>query len=209
MKVGNIKLNRQNQCGFTLLEILIALMIFAVLAVITSIGLCTVIRTHEHLQLSNQRLEAVMTAITVIRRDVTQTIVRPVAAISGAQLPAFSVSSRSQFELTRAGYANPMATEDRSSLQRVAYSFHNGKLFRSHWLVLDRAPHTKAMTSVLLNQVQAMTLQFVNTHGQVVDVWSTTSGSNYGLPRALLLHITLKKLGKLSLVLPMRGRGNV
>ncbi len=205
----NNKINN-SASGFTLLEILIALAIFAVISVITAIGLRSVINTHRHVEKVDQRLRELVTATTIMRRDFSQMINRPVLDTSGVALPALLISSKTEIQFTHAGFTNPMGMLRRSSLQRVAYSFSGHKIYRTTWRVLDRAPDTKSYSKVLLDHVKNMHLSYVNNQGQIVEVWSNNDGhDNKGMPKAIIIKITLQKMGRISLVIPIRGRGNV
>lgn len=199
----------KRQRGFTLLEILIALAIFSIVALISVIGLRTLIQTHQRLTVAHDRLREVMSAVTVIRRDVTQMVSRPVKDTSGGILPDLWIRNREQLEFTRAGYTNPFQQEARSSLQRVGYLLKQGSLYRLTWPVLDRAPHTPVARRVILTGVQKMTLNYVNQVGELLEVWSTDAAENDGLPRAMTLLLQLHDLGPLYLVLPIRGHVDV
>lgn len=192
-----------NSKGFTLIEILIALMIFAIIAVVSAVGLHTITQTHEHLQSSNARLRQVLTAVTLIQQDITQIVQRNVADISGSQLPALLIPNRTSFEFTRMGYSNPQMMENRSTLQRVGYEWDNNKLYRLTWPVLDRAPHTTFQKRIILTQVQQFSLSYVDDHGQLTEVWA----DNYHLPSAIIIKMDLKNMGQLQLILPITGRG--
>lgn len=194
--------------AFTLLEILIALAIFAVVAVTAAVGLRTVINTREHIKGANDRLKQIITAVTIMRRDITQMVARPVKDTSGEMLPALSIPSLDQFEFTRAGYTNPLQISARSTLQRVGYTFKKNAIYRVTWPVLDRAPHTESVTKKLLSGVKRLNINFVNQEGQRVEVWSTTYAKEASLPRAMILSIDLQDLGPLNLVFPIRGQNS-
>lgn len=193
--------------GFTLLEILIALAIFAIVAVSSALVLRSVLETSHHLKVSDQRLTEVMTAVTIMRRDITQMLVRPVKDTSGGLLPALLTPNRTQFEFTRAGYTNPLQMSARSTLQRVAYSLKQQTLYRTTWPVLDRAPHTKPSNRVLLKRVRSIGLRFVNAKGEWVEAWENTASNAATLPKALIVTLELKDLGKVKLVFAIRAQG--
>lgn len=193
----------RNSAGFTLIEILIALAIFAVLAVVSAVGLHSLIKTHEKLQSHDAELRELFTAVTLIRRDVSQLVQREVADTSGSRLPALLVPNRFSFEFTRLGYVNPEATLKRSTLQRVAYVFDKSSLYRLTWPVIDRAPKTSADKRIILTNISYFRLNFVDDKGLQTEAWA----DNYHLPRAIILNITFEKLGEMQLILPIVGRG--
>ncbi len=202
-----IKESRLNIAGFTLIEILVALLIFAILSVITVVGLRSMIRSHHHLDKVDQQLQQVMSAMTVLRRDITQTITRPITSSTGTGLiPAFQSTSTTAFEFTRAGYTNPFMIAPRSTMQRVGYEFKNHKLIRITWPVLDRAPDTQPTQRVLLNHVDNMTINFVDDKGQQQESWSTQTNVQ-AIPRAVILMMHIKGMGELKGIFPIDGRG--
>lgn len=186
--------------GFTLVEILIALAIFAVVAVITSIGLHSVLKTRLHLHAVNSRLREIMLAETIMRRDFMQIANRKIQDIHGEQQPAFLSTSRSALEFTRAGFSS-----SRSGLQRVAYQWQQDTLYRLSWPVLDRVPQTTPRKKALLTGVKSWELQYVWNHN-ILQSWSDEQGLKNRIPQAVIVQMTLPKSGTLEWVFLVRGR---
>jgi general secretion pathway protein J len=197
---------KNNYAGFTLIEILIALSIFAVIAVLATLSLRTLLHTYEKIQKVDERLREVMTAITIMQRDISQMVDRPVADTSGSELAALQIPDRTQFEFTRTGLSNPFHTMTRSQLQRVAYSYSDHALYRIAWEVLDRAPHSQAQKKMLLSGVNSFTLFYVNAEGQLTAVWSTTT-AHTEFPRAIIVSFNLAGLGDITQIFPIARSG--
>jgi general secretion pathway protein J len=193
--------------GFTLLEILIALAIFAVIAVIVVVGLRTVINTNQRVNEVDDRLRQILMATTIMRRDISQMIDRPITDSSGSKVGSLYIPNTSTFQFTRAGYTNPMGMLNRSSLQRVEYTLKNHKIIRTVWSTLDRTSDTKKQAVVLLTGVKSLYLSYVDPTGKVIDSWSTKIKQNEIFPRAISMEIKLKKMGQLTLIIPIIGRG--
>jgi general secretion pathway protein J len=130
--------------GFTLVEILIAMAIFAVISVITYTTLTSAINISNHTSEVAQRLADIQRVLMLMERDLVQMAPRPVLDEYGEEQPAFLISDLSTegFEFTRSGYQNP-ARLNRSLLKRVAYEIRNDALYRKTWQVLDRATQTE------------------------------------------------------------------
>ena len=192
--IGSQRGNR----GFTLLELLVALAVFAIMSVLAYGGLEAVLDASQKTEASASRLAAVQRAFTVIGRDVEQAIGRRIRdELGGPQEPlrAGATLDRGLFELSRAGWSNP-AGHRRSTLQRVAYRHEDETLFRSQWLVLDRAQDSSAQERVLLEGVRAVQVRILDTASQWQTEWPPLTGAG-AVPRALEIVIELDDWGEL------------
>jgi general secretion pathway protein J len=159
--------------GFTLVELLVAVAVFAVFAVLAYGGLSTVIRQREISDRAMARLVEVQRAIRTMSTDLAQINPRPVRDIIGdAQLPALVAGTRAPFpvELTRGGWSNAIGSP-RSTLQRVAYLIEEDKLVRLQWTVLDRTQASQPLRWELLDNVEAMTIRFLDPTRQWHTEW--------------------------------------
>lgn len=159
--------------GFTLVELLVAVAVFAVFAVLAYGGLSTVIRQREISDRAMARLAEVQRAIRTMSTDLAQINPRPVRDIIGdAQLPALVAGTRAPFpvELTRGGWSNAIGSP-RSTLQRVAYLIEEDKLVRLQWTVLDRTQASQPLRWELLDNVEAMTIRFLDPTRQWHTEW--------------------------------------
>jgi len=125
--------------GFTLLELLIAIAVFAVMSVMAYGGLSNVIDNSKSSRLALSRLQEVQHALFNIERDISQIATRSIRDEFGdvkSYLTAGNDIDR-LIEFTRGGRRNP-ARILRSNLLRVAYRLDNGNLSRLYWPQLDR-----------------------------------------------------------------------
>lgn len=198
-------MQRNNTRGFTLIELLVALTIFAVIAVMSYVGMRALLTMQQQWSIKADRFQTIMQTVAVIRNDVSQMILRPVLDTSGGQLPAVVLRGVDDIEFTRTGYTNPLSLEPRSQMQRVRYQFTDQQVVRWTWPVLDRAPTTRPSKRVLLTEVTGLQLRYVNQAGQLLTTWSNETAENEGLPRAVIMILTLKTEGALRLVLPVWG----
>ena len=181
--------------GFTLLELLVALTIFAVMAVMAYSGLNTVllarIQTDEHAT----QLAHLQMAFTWLKRDIEQYIGRSIRDQYGDRQAALK-GTVSQLELTRAGWRNP-AQQNRSSLQRVIYFIEDETLLRSYWRVLDRAQNTLPIKMDLLNNINGMTLRYLDDNFQWHDQWTATQPSTLKAVEVTLIIINWGRITRL------------
>src|SRR5690606_21267815 len=127
--------------GFTLLEMLVAVAIFAVVAALSYGGLIAIMQQYETTRDVQSRLQDIRRAVTLLERDLFQVRDRGIReAFQGDLLPPLrgGVSDAFQVEFTRGGWRNPAALP-RATLQRVAWRIEDDTLYRLHWVVLDQS----------------------------------------------------------------------
>lgn len=186
--------------GFTLLELLVALAVFAVLSVMAYSGLRSVLDAKQTTDAHAARLTELQSALMMIGRDVSQAVPREIRDEYGDTQPALVGAStgESVLELTRAGWDNP-AGEPRSTLQRVAYGVEDDALMRASWRVLDRAPDSEPYRFALLQDVASVTVRFMDKDRQWQEQWPPdTRGETQPaapLPLAVEVEIELNDWG--------------
>jgi general secretion pathway protein J len=154
--------------GFTLIEVLIALAITAVVATLAYSSLSTVITAMESSRANAQRTYQINRAMSVLSRDIRQFVQRPVRDEFGEVEPALAGGPAARFMLsfTRAGWHNTN-NQLRSHLQRVNYVWEEDGLWRESYPVLDRAGDTEASRVLLLDEVEQMELRFLGSLGDL------------------------------------------
>lgn len=167
---------RQQQ-GLTLIEVLIALSIFALLGVASYRMLNGVMAAQQTIEQHSQQLAQFQKAMTVIDRDMQFLIDRPVR-IESKSLASIVLNKDYPVELTRIGWRNPLMLA-RSQLQRVAYDIglhplrdQQGSVFygsnspylrRIYWSVLDRTDITEPThTQALLAGVESLEVYVIS-----------------------------------------------
>lgn len=143
---------RANQRGFTLIELMIAIGIFAVVGVLSSQMLNNIIRQQEIIEERGVRLSDMQRGMNILQRDIAQLTNRPIRDEFGDPRPAIIIDDELPLEFTRQGWRNPLG-QVRSELQRIAYELREDKLYRYYWTVLDRAPDSEPLEQVLMEGV--------------------------------------------------------
>src|SRR3990167_9173502 len=202
------------QRGFTLIEILVALMIFAIMGVMAAMSLHTIIRAHEKLKKADHRLLQLQITMTLLRRDISQVINRKIRDADGKQEPAFMASGGGDITFTRAGLENPFNMSRQSNMQRVGYALRGNNLVRVTWNVLDQPPKAQPESQIMLSDVQSLEWQFIADNGAKSSSWPPAIGTNMkketqsNLPKVVLFVMHVKNEGVIQGVFPIPARGN-
>lgn len=163
--------NNLKKNGFTLIEIIIAMAIFAVIMVIVMSGLNMVMRAQEQVSIRAKRLGELQMAMAVLIGDLSQIVPRPIRDNNGELIKAVLVDMTNpvRLELTSGGMINPNDQYQRSSLQRVGYGLEQNTLVRYGWPVLDRVNNTSMGKRRLLEGVTQFKVEYVNGRGEFIN----------------------------------------
>jgi general secretion pathway protein J len=167
------------QTGFTLLELMVALSIFAVISVLSYGGLNSVLRQRTVTTAEAERLGELQKIYLLMQRDLEQVVPRPVRGEYGDSLPP--LSGNAAFQFTRGGWSNPLGNP-RSSLQRIGYAWTDSKLVRYAWGVLDRAQDTQPLEQELSDQFTGMDVRFMTDKNNWLTQWPDPSQLVVGGP---------------------------
>lgn len=162
--------NRQHAHGFTLLEIMIALAVFAILATITSTALYNAFNIQARITTQASHINALQLAITFIKRDTEQMLAR---AIHGNEMHVFPpfIGQSHHLEFTRSGFVNPDATQPRSALTRVAFLCKKSQLIRRSWAMLDIPERKLYQDHVLLDNLDQCSFAYLAHNRQILSTW--------------------------------------
>ena len=119
--------------GFTLVELLVAMFITAVVFALGYGAINQAVSNRAVIEQNQDRLIAVQGAIRTMVQDFTQLVPRPVRDPLGqGYLPAIFADARTNalVTLTRGGWANPAGIQ-RAALQRVRYVYADKQLSAS------------------------------------------------------------------------------
>lgn len=170
--------------GLTLLEMLVAIAIFALIAVMAYGALNQVLRIRDRVTAERRFWSGLAMCFAHLQDDLSQVRPRPVIDDDGQILQPFiirpedmQVLNAPQLEFTRGGV---LVTGNAacSDLERVGYQLENHVLWRLSWPVLDRAPNTVPVKSAVLRNVTEFRVRAF-TSGQLwSDLWPQLSGSS-------------------------------
>ena len=188
--------------GFSLIELLVAVTVFSIMAALAYGGLNSIARTRGELARQEDAFRDLMRAVTTLDRDLRQAVARPVTGSVGQTLQAFTGTTVG-LEFTRLGFANPQA-EARPNLERVLYELDAGALKRGNYPVLDRAPNTAPQITALRAGVSDFRLRYLDSSNRWFDVWPPPQTKDLlKLPRAVEWHLQTRDYGEIVRVIEL------
>jgi general secretion pathway protein J len=185
---------RQDDRGFTLVELLVSLFIFAMLAAAGVSLLTFSVRAQAAAEARLGDLAALRRAGALLASDLAQAAPRVSRDESGASRPAFEGGTGAQagpaLAFVRRGWEN-VDDSPRPSLQKVEYRLAGDRLERLSWPLVDGArPSTE---TILLDGVRRIRLRYRTRRGEWRDRWDPSSLVE--LPRAVELVIDVRGNG--------------
>ncbi|MER2492403.1 type II secretion system minor pseudopilin GspJ [Catenovulum sediminis] len=195
-----INLVKRNS-GFTLIEMLLAVTIFALLGVAGFSILSNTVKSNDISLAHGEKVAGLQRAMIVIERDLMQLAQRTVR-VQGEQKPQpfylshgeFILDSESQvLAFRRVGWTNPLNILPRSEVQSVAYRIVDENLERLQFTFPDPVQGTEPKVRVLLEGVEQIEFEFYNTSEKKwLDKWT-----EQGLPDGISILLKTKEYGEI------------
>jgi general secretion pathway protein J len=182
MKVMCAQASRRPPNGFTLVEVMVALMIFGMIAS-AGVGLLAFsVRAQGATTARLDDVGALVRQSSLLAADLAQAVNRPARDERGTLLPAF-VGDSASITFVRGGWSN-IDDQQRSTLQKVSYRLTGDTFDRVAWPMVDGAASFPA--SPALAGVKGVRMRY-RIAGAWSDSWNGTQGAP--LPQALELVI--------------------
>ncbi|HET8941834.1 MAG TPA: type II secretion system minor pseudopilin GspJ [Rudaea sp.] len=184
--------------GFSLIELLVAMAVFAIMAALAYGGLNSIARTRTELGAKEDAFRDLMRVVGSLDGDLRETVARPVRGNAGQIVPAF-IGTSDHVEFTRLGFANPQA-EPRSNLQRVFYELDAGRLKRGRYAVLDRAPDSAPQIVDSHVKADELRLRYLDpVTNRWLDAWPAPLATDAtALPRAVQWQLRTRDYGEIT-----------
>ena len=195
--------------GFTLLELLVAMFIAAIIFAMGYGSINQAVKNRVQLQEQQAKLSELQTAVRTMEQDFVQLAPRPIRQPVGSDFyPALMSSTTTQpvVALTRAGWSNPSGLQ-RPALQRVAYYFENGTLRRDYWTVLDPTQSSQPVKRDLLTHLKSVSLRFYSQGLTWGTQWPLSPRADDSPSRPIAVEVTLETedWGKVVRVIELPG----
>ena len=179
--------------GFTLLELIVVLLVFAVLSIMAYGGLRSVLDARTRVEASLERTAQYQRAFRKLRDDLQQVRARPIRDGFGDVQPALIALDGEGLIFTRGGWRNPLLAP-RATFERVRYRLTDRTLYRDSWRVLDQAQDSGLVELPLLERVDAIRWRFLDSAQEWQDSWPREAN---GLPVMVELELEAADWGLL------------
>jgi general secretion pathway protein J len=151
--------------GFTLIEVVVAIFIAAVMFAIGYRALSQAMIDREALNTTQTRVNEIQRGMRIIAQDFAQIAARPARDTqgNGELQAAIGANSRDNTLVTfsRNGWSNPAGLQ-RPAEERVRYRFLDGSLIREHWLSVDPALNAEPRQRVVVTHVKSVEVRFLD-----------------------------------------------
>lgn len=181
---------QQNKKGFTLVELLVAIAIFAVLSALGWKIFDYLIKVKDRNAIHEENLGQLQSAYQQLQRDTLQIV--PVSARSGEEIePALHLDNQ-KLSFSKAGVTDPL-NQGLSPFERVEYVYNeqDKKIYRLKYSNLNRIRSDQPLSSVLLSDVDQYQIRILNPNES--DRWPDGELKSDGqLPRGILIKVTIR-----------------
>ena len=190
--------------GFTLIEVLIAITIFAIMAAVAYRGLSAILDAKQRLDVENTKWRNIAILFTRLERDLGVAAPRPVRDATRTVADAMMGEAvivgdyGTQLAFTRMG--SPDETGVLGAPQRVGYRLKDGNVEVLLWPALDQAPRTLPEPNIIATDIAEMTFRYLDRGQQWQQRWPPPGNYPTGsplLPAAVEVTVTLKTGEKL------------
>ncbi|MFT5788589.1 MAG: general secretion pathway protein J [Shewanella sp.] len=183
--------------GFTLLEMLIAISIFAMLGLAANTVLHTVLQNDTVTREFAGKLKAMQQGFGIVERDLNQMVARTPRLLDGGRgTTVFQTgdnmldSESESLVFFRLGWLNPDGMLPRGSLQSVAYVVIEGQLQRWYYPYPEPEIGAEPIKTVVMEKVISVEYAFFSE-----DKWERKTDATK-LPKAIAMEIEFEDIGK-------------
>lgn len=191
-------IKKNSRAGFTLLEMLVAISIFAMIGLASNAVLQTVMRNDEVTKDFSNKLKAMQQGFGALERDLSQMVARTPRLLEGGrgstvfQTGSDILDSESEaLVFFRLGWLNPDGILPRGSIQSVAYVVKDNNLERWYFPYPDPELGSEPIKTIVMRDVISVEYSFF-----MGDKWERKVDAT-NLPKAIAMEVELEGVGKI------------
>ncbi len=190
--------------GFSLIELLVAVAVFALASALAWAGLSAVTETRQRLALEQQQFASVQRSVDFLARDLATAVDRPVRAGRTGSRESL-VGDRRRIAFTRMSVASELQTSA-SALERVVWFLDNKALVRGRYAVLDRPDDLSLSQRRMDEGVRDFIVRYLDHSGGWHEHWPPADQEktdSADLPRAVEFRIQFESMGEIRRVIEL------
>lgn len=173
-----------NNRGFTLIEVLLAVVIFAMVGLASAAVLNSVMQNNAASKAHVQRMQQLQMAMLLLERDFWQIVPRQVRingedplkqTLAGAK--NFIESDDDGITFVQGGWTNPGMVLPRSEVQLVGYRLREQQLQRLYYIYPDAVTGTEPAVQVLLEGIEELKISYLSPDSDAGDASQNNAAS--------------------------------
>lgn len=190
--------------GFTLVELLIAIVLFSILSVGSYQVLDSVISSHRKLSSHNEKFEGLRRSINMLVRDLQQVQSRTAVNSYGTEEAALILESSDQSRLvfSSGGWANPLVAA-RGTVSRIEFFVEDDVLIKRRWLVLDALDQETYFDIQLIKNISGFEIRALDSDDRWISYWPKQGMPITELPRVLEVELKIPGMGTVKRLLEL------
>lgn len=177
--------------AFTLVELLIAVFIFAIISLAISISFKNVLASQSVLKLHHHRLHALQSTWSQLENDIEQAVKRHVRD-EKAKYHAPIEGDEHQMSITI------LNTKAKAHLSRVHYEVKHHTLYKVYYQELKDEQLANHSHIKLLQDVAEFRVAYLDNHGLFHKQWPPVNAGYEVMPKAIRLYVRVPQLGEMT-----------
>lgn len=195
----------KKSAGFTLIEVMIAIVIMAMIAVMTSQSFTAAITSSEATQEAIDRMAKVDRVWVLLEADLRNALPALPKVARQEPIPPIYIDPSEEYRLSvlRGGYANPLRLP-RTEMVRVGYRFEDSVLWRDTWVNIADNDERNARPQRILEGIDDLFIKALPnnnrssvTGGPWQERWPATGIAKDELPAAIEVTLVLPDFGEI------------
>ncbi|MEJ2443443.1 MAG: type II secretion system minor pseudopilin GspJ [Exilibacterium sp.] len=195
-----------NSRGFTLVEVIVAMGVAALVASLAYQSLSVASESAIRTTAAAERINHIDRAWQLLETDLRHLVARGgTDPLGGGEIPPLEGGEASDYTLyfVRGGWVNPL-NQQRSLLQRVGYLMEDDTLWRYYWYRVDGTGNEEPQKLDLLEKVSSVRVRFLPGTARGIDesqwqvLWPVRGGDTKELPAAVEVTLELEDMGEIT-----------